>query len=140
MSNMDDLETIRKKRFQELQRSLETRQYPAEPVVVTDTSFNQFTSQYPRVVIDCWAQWCAPCRILSPIIDQLASELQGKIVFGKLDTDKNSLTAQNMRISSIPTLLIFRQGQLVDRISGALPKQSLLQRLRPLIDITDRSL
>jgi thioredoxin 1 len=134
MSNMDDLEAIRKKRLQELQRSLEARQYPAEPVVVTDTGFNQFISQYPLVVIDCWAQWCAPCRMLSPTIDQLASELQGKIVFGKLDTDHNPITAQNMGISSIPTLLVFRQGNLVDRVSGALPKQSLLQRLRPLID------
>jgi len=134
MSNMDDLEAIRKKRLQELQRSLEARQYPAEPVVVTDAGFNQFISQYPLAVIDCWAQWCAPCCMLSPTIDQLASELQGKIVFGKLDTDHNPKTAQNMGISSIPTLLVFRQGNLVDRVSGALPKQSLLQRLRPLID------
>jgi thioredoxin 1 len=134
MSNMDDLEAIRKKRLKELQRSLEARQYPAEPVAIADAGFDQFISQYPLVVIDCWAQWCAPCRMLSPIIDQLASELQGKIVFGKLDTDQNPKTAQNMGISSIPTLLVFRQGHLVDRVSGALPKQSLLQRLRPFID------
>lgn len=134
LSNMDDLEAIRKKRLQELQRSLEARQYPVEPVVVTDTGFDQFVSQYPLTVIDCWAQWCAPCRMLSPIIDQLASELQGKIVFGKLDTDQNPVIAQKLRITSIPTLLIFRQGNLVDRISGALPKHLLLQRLKPIIN------
>lgn len=139
MNNMDDLEAIRKKRLQELQRSLEVRQYPAEPVVVTDTSFNQFISRYSLTVIDCWAPWCAPCRMLSPVIDQLASELQEKIVFGKLDTDQNPKTAQNMGISSIPTLLVFRQGRLVDRICGALPKESLLRRLRPLM-VTNRSL
>ena len=131
---MDDLEAIRKKRLQELQRSLEARQYPAEPIAVTDNSLNQFISQYPLVVIDCWAQWCGPCRMLSPIIDQLASELQGKVVFGKLDTDQNPIISQNMGISSIPTLLFFQHGHLVDRVSGALPKQLLLQRLRPLMD------
>jgi len=72
--------------------------------------------------------------MLSPIIDQLASELQGKIVFGKLDTDQNPVIAQKLRITSIPTLLIFRQGNLVDRISGALPKHLLLQRLKPIIN------
>lgn len=133
MSKMDDLEAIRKKRLQELQRSLEARQYPAEPVVVTDTTFDQFISQYPLTVVDCWAQWCGPCRMLSPIIDQLASELQGKIVFVKLDTDQNPRTAQDLGITSIPTLLVFRQSTLVDRVSGALPKQLLLQRLKPLI-------
>lgn len=134
MSKMDDLEAIRKKRLQELQRSLEVRQYPAEPVVVTDTTFDQFISQYPLTVVDCWAQWCGPCRMLSPIIDQLAAELKGKIVFGKLDTDQNPMIAQNMGITSIPTLLVFRQGNLVDRVSGALPKHLLLQRLEPFIN------
>ncbi|WP_321417624.1 thioredoxin [uncultured Methanomethylovorans sp.] len=131
---MDDLEAIRKKRLQELRHSLEARQYPAEPMTVTDDSFNSFISQYPLVVIDCWAQWCGPCRILSPIIDQLASELQGKIVFGKLDTDQNPKISQNMGISSIPTLLFFQKGHLVDHVSGALPKQLLLEKLRPLIN------
>ncbi|MBC7086372.1 MAG: thioredoxin [Methanomethylovorans sp.] len=130
---MDDLEAIRRKRLQELQRSLETRQFPSEPIVVTDSSFSQFVSQYPLVLIDCWAQWCSPCRMLSPIIDQLALELKGKVVFGKLDVDQNLKTAQNLRISSIPTLLLFQHGQLVDRVIGALPKQLLLQRLKPFI-------
>lgn len=130
---MDDLEAIRRKRLQELQRSLETRQFPSEPTVVTDSSFSQFVSQYPLVLIDCWAQWCSPCRMLSPIIDQLALELKGKVVFGKLDVDQNLKTAQNLRISSIPTLLLFQHGQLVDRVIGALPKQLLLQRLKPFI-------
>ncbi|MGB3907981.1 MAG: thioredoxin [Methanomethylovorans sp.] len=133
MSKMDELEAIRKKRLQELQRSLEARQYPAEPVIVTDISFDRFISQYPLTVVDFWAQWCGPCRMLSPIIDQLASELQGRIVFGKLDTDQNPMTAQSLGISSIPTLIVFRQGNLVDRISGALPKHLLLQRLKPFI-------
>ncbi len=133
MSKMDELEAIRKKRLQELQRSLEARQYPAEPVIVTDISFDRFISQYPLTVVDFWAQWCGPCRMLSPIIDQLASELQGRIVFGKLDTDQNPMTAQSLGISSIPTLIVFRQGNLVDRISGALPKHLLLQRLKLFI-------
>jgi thioredoxin 1 len=71
--------------------------------------------------------------MLSPIIDQLALELKGKVVFGKLDVDQNLKTAQNLRISSIPTLLLFQHGQLVDRVIGALPKQLLLQRLKPFI-------
>jgi len=130
---MDELEAIRKKKMEEIKKSLEHASYPDKPVPVTDADFNEFISKYPLVVIDCWAEWCGPCRILAPIIDTLASEYAGKVVFGKLDTDHNRATTMAFRISGIPTLLVFKNGKLADQIVGAVPEQSIVQRLQPLM-------
>ncbi|MCK4243864.1 thioredoxin, partial [Candidatus Bathyarchaeota archaeon] len=74
---------------------------------------------------DCWAPWCGPCNIVTPIIEELASDYAGKILFGKLNVDENRTTAIKYEIMSIPTLLVFKTGKLVDRIIGAMPKALL---------------
>jgi thioredoxin 1 len=109
-------------------RSEMTQPAPAtldHPVDVTDADFAQFVQAHDLVVVDCWAPWCGPCRIVGPIVDQLAKEMAGKVVFGKLDTDENPGVAQAFAIMSIPTLLVFSRGRLVDRIVGALPKPQM---------------
>lgn len=95
------------------------------PVDVTDADFAAFVKEHDLVVVDCWAPWCGPCRIVGPIVDQLAKEMAGKVVFGKLNTDENPAVAQAFGIMSIPTLLVFSRGRLVDRIVGAMPKPQL---------------
>jgi len=85
------------------------------------------------VVVDFWAEWCAPCLMLAPTLDALAREYAGKVVFGKLNVDENRQTAAKYGIMSIPTLLFFKQGRLVDRVIGAVPKQIIEQRLRRLV-------
>jgi thioredoxin 1 len=86
---------------------------------VKDSTFDDFVKANKIVIIDCWAPWCGPCRSLGPIIDELAKEFEGKIVFGKLNTDENESIPMRFNISAIPTLLVFKNGEMVDRIVGA---------------------
>jgi thioredoxin 1 len=83
----------------------------------------------PALVVDCWAPWCGPCRMMSPVIDELATDLKGKITFGKLNTDENQDMAMKYQVQAIPTLLIFKDGKLADRKVGALPKKVLAGEL-----------
>jgi thioredoxin len=101
-----------------------------KPLVVTDANFDQIVLSSDRpVLLDCWAPWCGPCRMIAPIIDQLAAESGGRFIVAKLNTDENRRTAAQFRIDAIPTLLIFNHGQLVDRIVGMAPKQAILAKL-----------
>lgn len=103
----------------------------AKPQIVTDASFQQDvlqTSGAP-ILVDCWAPWCGPCRIVGPIMDQLAAESGGRYRIAKLNVDENPLTASRYQIASIPTMLIFKDGALIDRIVGAQPKQAIVERL-----------
>lgn len=83
------------------------------------------------MVVDCWASWCGPCRMVGPIIEELAKEMKGKIVFGKLNVDENRETSMKYGIMSIPTLLVFKNGNLVDNVIGAMPKEMLKAKLAP---------
>ncbi len=130
---MDELEAIRKKKMEQIIRKKELESYPDKPITVADADFNQFISKYPLVVVDCWAEWCGPCRMLAPTIDELAAEYRGKIVFGKLNTDHNRATAMQYKISSIPAMLVFKNGNFVGQIIGAVPKEQIVQQLQPLM-------
>jgi thioredoxin len=98
---------------------------PSGPVTLTDRNFDEAVQKYPMLVVDCWAEWCAPCRMVAPVIEELARDYQGQIVFGKLDVDHNREVAGRYQIRSIPTLLIFKGGQLVGTKIGALPRHAL---------------
>jgi len=103
-----------------------------KPQVVTDTTFAQdvvAASSSRPVLVDAWAEWCGPCRMVAPVLDQLAAESDGKYKIAKLNVDENPRTAAQFNIRSIPTLLIFRNGKLVDQIVGVQPKQAIAARL-----------
>jgi thioredoxin 1 len=104
---------------------------PNKPINITDADLDEKIKKYSIIVVDCWAPWCGPCRMVGPVIDELAKELHGKIVFGKLNVDQNQMTATRYQIMSIPSLLVFKNGKLVDKLVGALPKDMILQRLEP---------
>ena len=90
-----------------------------------DHNFVELVQKYQLIVVDCWAPWCGPCLMVAPIIEELAEAYKGKIVFGKLNTDENQEIMKEYNIFSIPTLLIFKNGKLRDRIVGAMPKDIL---------------
>ena len=100
----------------------------SKTVELTDSNFDQFVKENENVVVDCWAAWCGPCRMLSPLIEQLAEE-KTNITFAKLDVDKNRAVPMRYGIMSIPTLLYFKNGKLIDKTLGALPRQMLEARL-----------
>ena len=81
------------------------------------------------VLVDFWAEWCGPCKMIGPLIEELSSEMNGQAVIGKLNVDENPDIAANYGIRSIPTLLIFKGGQIVDKIVGAVPKASIAQKI-----------
>ena len=93
-------------------------------------SLETFVAKYPVAVIDCWAPWCGPCRMVAPVIEELSKELTGSVAFGKLNTDENASIPNKYRISAIPTLLVFKQGKMVDRIVGAQPKETLAGKIK----------
>jgi len=96
---------------------------------VTSANIEETIKSNPALIVDCWAPWCGPCRMMSPVIDELAKDYKGKITFGKMNTDQNQDIAGKYGIQSIPTLLIFKDGKLADRKVGALPKKVLEEEL-----------
>jgi len=125
---LDELEQIRARKMRELMDQMSTPSID-KPIVVSDRNFDQTIKSYSLVVVDCWAAWCAPCRAIAPVVEQLAKEYSGKIVFGKLNVDENPETARKFGIMAIPTLLVMKGGQEVDRIVGALPKNQLEEKI-----------
>lgn len=103
----------------------------AHPVTLTDATLPaELSNAGPRpVLVDCWAPWCGPCRAIAPVMDQLAAESGGRYVVGKLNVDENPQTANQYRIDAIPAMLVFKNGQLVDKIVGLQPKQAIAAKL-----------
>ena len=134
---INELEEIKKRKLEQLKikymigdKKMKDNS-PDVPLKVTDADIEANIKKYPLIVIDCWAPWCGPCRMIGPIIEELAKEKKGKIVFGKLNVDENQVTSMKYGIMSIPALLIFKNGKLVDNIIGAMPKEMLKAKIAP---------
>jgi len=106
----------------------------SEPIELTDDNFEQevLKSDLP-VLVDFWATWCGPCRMVGPIVDELAKEYAGKLKVGKLNVDNNGKTSIKYGIMSIPSLLFFKKGQVVDQMVGAAPKGSFVEKLERVL-------
>jgi thioredoxin len=103
----------------------------AQPLIVTDANFDEIVGKSSQLILlDFWAAWCGPCRIIAPIIDSLAKDFAGKATIGKLNVDENPRTATQFGVQSIPTLLVLKNGHEVDRIIGAQPKEAIARKLQ----------
>jgi thioredoxin len=100
---------------------------------LTDATFAKFSKDNHVVLVDVWAPWCGPCRMVSPVVERLAKRYDGKVAVGKLNSDDNTATAQQLGVMSIPTLLFYKEGKLVDRIVGAYPEEIIEEHLTKLL-------
>jgi thioredoxin 1 len=108
----------------------------AKPGIVTDVTFESdvLKSSMP-VLVDFWAVWCGPCKMIAPIVDDIANQYDGKIKVMKLDVDENQNTAMHYGVMGIPTLILFKDGRVAERITGFMPKERLLSKLLPHMDV-----
>ena len=135
MKDKDDeeLERIRRAKLQELKKSTALEKQTTalnRPVEVTDATFKEIVRNNQLVVVDCWASWCGPCHMITPVVEEMARDYAGRVLFGKLNVDENREVSELFGIVSIPTLLVFKNGELVDTIIGAMPRQMLEPKLR----------
>lgn len=105
-----------------------------KPIELTDQTFEGEIKKKGIVVVDFWASWCAPCRFLSPIVEELAKDYDGKITFGKVDVDANQKVSSQYNITSIPTVIMFKDGKVADMSIGAVPKAMLESKLKKLLN------
>ena len=143
MSSDDELEAIKHKKLAELQKEAATKAMMSaitQPIVLTDSNFTSEISKYPIMLVDFWAPWCGPCRMVSPIIEQLSREYSGKVAFGKVNVDENQRIAASFGIQSIPTLMIFKGSKAVDVIIGAMPKAQIEMKLKQQLSSNNDSI
>jgi len=130
-----EIRSIKERKLVEMMRRTRAQlqsaeKYDGKPIILSDATFSSEISKYPLMVVDFWAVWCGPCRMVAPIVEQLAKEYSGRVAFGKLNVDENPLTSSEFQVQSIPTLLIFRDGEPVDGIIGAAPKYQIESKLK----------
>lgn len=133
MSSDDELQEIRQRKMAELKKAAASKAMMSaltEPVVLTDSNFKGEIAKYPMMLVDFWAPWCGPCRMVSPIIEQLAKEYSGRVAFGKVNVDENQMISGSLGIQSIPTMMIFKGGKAVDVMIGALPKAQIEMKIK----------
>lgn len=124
----EELRLINEKRMKKLQQLINEKELLRnirEPLNLEDTTFIQTINKFPIMLVDFWAPWCGPCRMMSPIIDQIGKDYLGKLVIGKINVDENPLIARQFSISSIPTLMLFKRGKEVNKIIGSVSKNKI---------------
>jgi thioredoxin 1 len=125
---VDELEHIREKKLREMQERMENKGNPTV-IPIDESHFAEAVGQHPHLVIDFWADWCGPCRIVSPIIEELAVEMAGQVTFAKCNTDENPRVATRFGITAIPTILFFSHGKMIDRVVGAYGKEAMKAKI-----------
>lgn len=138
VSNDPEIESIQRKKIAEMLQQAQMQAKPAEPstgkpIVLTDSNFSSEVAKNSLMVVDFWAPWCGPCRMVGPLIEQLAVEYAGKVAFGKMNVDENMAVPNSFGVMSIPTLVVFKNGKAVETIIGACPKSHIESKFKPFM-------
>jgi thioredoxin 1 len=129
----EELKIINEKRMKKLQQIMNEKELLKnikDPLNLDDSNFFQTISKFPLLLVDFWAPWCGPCRMMSPLIDQIGREYMGKLVVGKVNVDENPTISRQFGISSIPTLILYKRGQAVNKIIGSVSKNKIDEMVR----------
>lgn len=132
-----ELKIINEKRMKKLQQIINEKELLKnikDPLNLDDSGFFQTIGKFPLLLVDFWAPWCGPCRMMSPLIDQIGREYMGKLVVGKVNVDENPTISRQFGISSIPTLILFKKGQAVNKIIGSVSKNKIDEMVRMHIE------
>ena len=133
MTQDEEIERINSRKMEELKQTAQRApgtKPSGEPVVLTDSTFESEVTKHSLMVVDFWAPWCGPCRMVGPIVEQLAKEYAGRVTFGKLNVDDNPAVSQRFGIQSIPTMIVFKDGVPVNGMVGAMPKPQIESRFK----------
>ncbi|MDR4511602.1 MAG: thioredoxin [Nitrososphaeraceae archaeon] len=137
VSSDDEISVLMNKKMKDLQRKfnalIELKKIN-KPIILSDSNFDIEKSKYPLLLVDFWASWCGPCKVVLPIIEQLAQEYTGKVVFAKINVDENPILSKKFGIQSIPTMILFKYGEVIDIIIGALPRGQIESKLRNYLE------
>lgn len=134
----NEIEEIRSRTLHKMQKEAQVRQNEVEALKalggkvmdLMDSNFYSTVNKYPLMLIDFWAPWCMPCRMVSPAVDQLAKQYTGRVAFGRVNVDENPITANQFGVQGIPTLMLFQHGRALDRMVGAYPKNMIDAQIR----------
>lgn len=118
------------KKLQQIMNEKELLKNIKDPLNLDDSNFSQTINKFPLLLVDFWAPWCGPCRMMSPLIDQIGKDYVGKLVVGKVNVDENPTVSRQFGISSIPTLILFKRGQAVNKIIGSVSKNKIDEMVR----------
>ncbi len=140
LSEDKELNQIKKEKIAQMLEHAEAEKCASipldKPITLRDSNFNSEVAKHKLMVVDFWAPWCGPCRMVGPLIEQLASEYAGKVAFGKVNVDEEMMVAQSFGVQSIPTLIVFKNGNAVDVIVGACPKSAIEAKFRSHMEKT----
>lgn len=136
MSNVyedKELDRIKKAKILAMLERAQEEKLTNKPIILTDNNFDSEIRKNKLIVVDFWAPWCGPCRMVGPVIEELAAEYTGKVAFGKLNVDDNQLVPSRFGVRGIPTIIIFKDGKPVDSVVGACPKSHIELKFRPYV-------
>ena len=136
MSNLfgeEEIDRIKKAKILAMLERAQREKFTNKPIILTDGNFSSEIAKHKIIVVDLWAPWCGPCRMIGPIIEELASEYAGKVTFGKLNVDDNMIVPSTYGVRGVPTLIVFKDGEAVNSLVGACSKSRIESLFRPCI-------